>query len=158
MTVIGASHFGTIEEVVHELVWCTILVGRGLKLGGCLALLQPARSVVQGHGSGQRPALRTPHSHKQQPTQTASAYASSNTAAHQCPVAAVRAAPACVQSSHKLQVVVVCEEALSRITYLARTVEVEPLSAEVAGQMVEQAQPTASAVGTSLHALHASSV
>jgi hypothetical protein len=37
-------------------------------------------------------------------------------------------------------VVVVCEEPLSRITYLARAVQVEPLSAEVAGQMVQQAQ------------------
>jgi hypothetical protein len=45
-----------------------------------------------------------------------------------------------LQSSHKLQVVVVCEEPLSRITYLARAVQVEPLSAEVAGQMVQQAQ------------------
>ncbi|WIA36602.1 hypothetical protein OEZ86_007890 [Tetradesmus obliquus] len=45
-----------------------------------------------------------------------------------------------LHSSHKLQVVVVCEEPLSRITYLARAVQVEPLSAEVAGQMVQQAQ------------------
>lgn len=52
-----------------------------------------------------------------------------------------------VQSSHKLQVVVVCDEPLPRITYLARQVEVQPLTAEAAAQMLSDAQPTISEVG-----------
>jgi carbamoylphosphate synthase large subunit len=63
--------------------------------------------------------------------------------------ACLLACPACLlQSSHKLQVVVVCEEPLSCITYLARAVQVEPLSAEVAGQMVQQAQVNVKEVGS----------
>ncbi len=46
-----------------------------------------------------------------------------------------------LQSSHKLQVVVVCEEALPRITYSARTNEVGPLTEGMASEMVLEAQP-----------------
>lgn len=51
-----------------------------------------------------------------------------------------------VQSSHKLQVVVVCEEALPRITYSARTVDVGPLTEHLATEMVKEAQPDVSEV------------
>lgn len=51
-----------------------------------------------------------------------------------------------LQSSHKLQVVVVCDEPLPRITYLAREVEVEPLGPEAAGQMIKQAEPAVAEV------------
>jgi hypothetical protein len=46
-----------------------------------------------------------------------------------------------MQSSHKLQVILVCDEALSRITYSARTVDVGPLTAPLATEMVVDAQP-----------------
>jgi hypothetical protein len=45
------------------------------------------------------------------------------------------------QSSHKLQVIMVCDEALSRITYSARSLEVAPLGAQLAAQMVTDAHP-----------------
>jgi hypothetical protein len=51
-----------------------------------------------------------------------------------------------LQSSHKLQVVVVCEEALPRITYSARTVDVGPLTEHLATEMVKEAQPDVSVV------------
>lgn len=56
------------------------------------------------------------------------------------------AACCALQSSHKLQVVVVCEEALPRITYSARTVDVGPLSATLAADMVRESQPGATEV------------
>lgn len=43
--------------------------------------------------------------------------------------------------------VVVCDEPLPRITYLARPVEVEPLGEEAATQMLKDAQPSMSEVG-----------
>eukprot|EP00775_Hariotina_reticulata_P003910 gene3910-4164_t len=46
-----------------------------------------------------------------------------------------------LHSSHKLQVVVVCEEPLNRITYSARTVDVEPMTTTASAQMLEAAQP-----------------
>lgn len=52
----------------------------------------------------------------------------------------------CLQSSHKLQVVVVCEEALPRITYSARTVDVGPVTEHLASEMVKEAQPSVSEV------------
>jgi len=45
------------------------------------------------------------------------------------------------QSSHKLQVVVACEEPLNRITYSARTVDVEPMTPAASAQMIQAAQP-----------------
>lgn len=56
----------------------------------------------------------------------------------------------CLQSSHKLQVVVVCEEALPRITYSARTVDVGPVTEHLASEMVKEAQPSVSEVRASL--------
>lgn len=56
----------------------------------------------------------------------------------------------CLQSSHKLQVVVVCEEALPRITYSARMVDVGPVVEHLATEMVREAQPSISEVRASL--------
>lgn len=44
------------------------------------------------------------------------------------------------QSSHKLQVILVCDEPLSRITYSARSVDVGPLTVQLATEMVKDAQ------------------
>lgn len=52
-----------------------------------------------------------------------------------------------LQWSHKLQVVVVCEEALPRINYSARTNEIGPLAEGLATEMVMEAQPGMSEVG-----------
>ena len=57
----------------------------------------------------------------------------------------------CLQSSHKLQVVVVCEEALPRITYSARTNEVSPLTEALATEMVMEAEPGMSEVRRHCH-------
>lgn len=54
---------------------------------------------------------------------------------------------ALLQPLPKLQVVVVCEEALPRITYSARSVDVSPLNESLATQMVHEAQPNVSEVG-----------
>lgn len=54
--------------------------------------------------------------------------------------------PLCLQSSYKLQVVLVCDEALTRITYQARTVEVQPLLPAAAHATVKAAQPSVSEV------------
>lgn len=56
-----------------------------------------------------------------------------------------------LQSSHKLQVVVVCEEALPRITYSARTNEVSPLTEALATEMVMEAEPGMSEVRRYCH-------
>lgn len=58
----------------------------------------------------------------------------------------IGAAACCLQSSHKLQVVVVCEEALPRTMYSARTNEVGPLAESLATEMVMEAQPGMSEV------------